>query len=59
MSKLVEESYFTECHECDAECEGVGQLDKDTGDLYGLKCNECGNEFDVLNWFDTDEEEEE
>ncbi len=56
MRTLIKESYYTECHECDAICEGVGELNKESGDLYGLVCPNCG-EFDVLNWANNDEEE--
>jgi hypothetical protein len=56
MRTLTKESYYTTCEGCEAVCEGVGELDKESGDLYGLVCPNCG-EFDVLNWANNDEEE--
>jgi len=55
MRTLTKESYYTTCQGCEAVCEGIGELDKQSGDLYGLVCPNCG-EFDVLNWADSDEE---
>jgi hypothetical protein len=36
----------------------MGELDKESGDLYGLVCPNCG-EFDVLNWESEEEEGDE
>jgi hypothetical protein len=58
MRTLTKESYYTTCEGCEAVCEGVGELDKESGDLYGLVCPNCG-EFDVLNWASEEEEGDE
>jgi hypothetical protein len=57
MRTLTKESYYTTCEGCNAVCEGVGELDKESGDLYGLVCPNCG-EFDVLNWADDEGDDE-
>ena len=53
--ELKKESYYTTCEECEAVCEGEGELIG--SDLHGLICPNCG-EFDVLNWADEEEGEE-
>jgi hypothetical protein len=53
--ELKKEIYYTTCEECEAVCEGEGELIG--SDLHGLICPNCG-EFDVLNWADEEEGEE-
>lgn len=43
-------TYYSEC-ECGAIVEGVGEIDRGEGTLYGENCTACGEEFVVSGWF--------